>query len=98
MLHRNSYFDSLVSLDPAEYLRKVKCPLLAINGTLDTQVDASANLAVIARELPSAKIATMEGLNHLMQPATTGEVDEYASIPLTISPDVLNLITDFINP
>lgn len=98
MLHRNSYFDSLVSLNPAEYLRKVKCPLLAINGTLDTQVDASANLAVIARELPSAKICHMEGLNHLMQPATTGEVDEYASISQTISPAVLRLIADFLIP
>lgn len=93
---RNAYFDSLVSLDPTDALRKVKCPILAINGTKDIQVDAVANLGAFRRFGSNVKVMSMDGLNHLMQHAVTGEVSEYGEIKETISPEVLNAITDFI--
>lgn len=93
---RNPYFDSLVSLDPTESLKKIKCPVLAINGTRDVQVNVDANLKAFKTNVANVEIRRMEGLNHLMQHATTGEISEYSEISETISPDVLEIILDFI--
>lgn len=96
MKSRNRYFDSLVSLDPTESLSRIACPVLAINGTKDMQVEAGPNLSAIGRYVKGARAESMDGLNHLMQHAATGDMMEYSDIPETISPDVLQLIADFI--
>ena len=70
--------------------------MLAINGTKDTQVDAEKNLKAFSDNIHNADIHRMEGLNHLLQHASTGESSEYGEIAETISPDVLRLIADFI--
>lgn len=94
---RNAYFNSLVSLDPTPALKRVKCPILAVGGTKDTQVDAGANLGAFSRYAGKrVEIKRMEGLNHLMQKAVTGEPAEYGEIKETISPEVLTIIADFI--
>src|SRR5690606_2392163 len=38
------WFQSFLTLDPRTYLRRVKQPVLALNGALDFQVDADRNL------------------------------------------------------
>lgn len=92
---RTRWLDAFVVLNPREYLVNVKSPLLAINGNKDTQVDAD-NLTVIKECVPQAQTMLMPGLNHLMQHAVTGEVDEYGAIRETISPDVLDAIVKFV--
>ena len=72
-----------------------------MSGDLDMQVDAETNLSGIASALAkggnaNAAIHRLPGLNHLFQRAETGLVDEFASIEETISPEVLNLIRDWI--
>ena len=69
---------------------------MAINGSIDTQVDAEKNLAAFKQYVPTAQIKRMEGLNHMMQHANTGKTTEYAEIKETISPEVLQIISDFI--
>ncbi|MDE6668233.1 MAG: alpha/beta hydrolase, partial [Muribaculaceae bacterium] len=93
---RTGYFDSLVSLDPTPALKKIKCPVLAINGTKDIQVDANKNLETFRNNVKNVEIQRMDGLNHLMQHAVTGETSEYNEIKETISPEVLSLISAFI--
>lgn len=93
---RGPWFDAFLTLNPREYLVKVKCPALALNGDLDTQVNPD-NLQVIKELVPQSQVVVMAGLNHLMQHAETGEVAEYGEITETISTDVLNAITSFIN-
>ena len=73
----------------------MKCPVLAINGTKDTQVYPD-NLKVINEYIPQAETKLMPGLNHLLQHAVTGEVSEYDEIRETISPEVLDAIELFI--
>lgn len=92
---RTPWFDALLSLNPREYLKKVKCPVLAINGEKDTQVEAD-NLSVIQELVPHAQTRLMPELNHLMQHAVSGEVDEYDQIQETISPEVLDIMVQFI--
>ena len=88
---------AFLQLDPATYLAKVKVPVLAVNGSLDVQVDAKANLAAIRTNLERAgnkqhREAELPGLNHLFQPTKTGNVSEYAEIEQTMSPQVLELV------
>lgn len=92
---RTPWSDAFVSLQPGDYLKDVKCPLLAINGELDKQVYAD-NLDVIHRLVPQARIMLMPGLNHLMQHARTGDISEYNDIKETIAPEVLDAIVSFI--
>lgn len=87
--------------DPADALRKVACPFLAINGELDLQVDADQNLPVIRRCLEQGPNQDytgkrMPGLNHLFQHTTTGALSEYGEIEETMSQEVLELISAWI--
>lgn len=93
---RTPWFDLLLAIDPRESLSKTKCPVLAINGDKDTQVEAESNLAIIRERVPKAVIRKMPSLNHLMQHAVTGDSSEYGEIKETISPEVLQIILDFI--
>ena len=87
--------------DPAPVLEKIKCPVLAMNGTKDVQVDSVQNLTVI-REVKEnfdrdITIVELEGLNHLFQPATTGSVAEYAQIETTFDSEALAIMTEWID-
>lgn len=93
---RTPWFDKFVGLDPGEYIKKIKCPVLAINGEKDTQVKALTNLAVIRKFCPKAEVKAMPDLNHLMQHAQTGDMAEYDEIRETISPEVLEIILNFV--
>jgi len=90
-----------MSYDPAADLRKVRTPVLALNGDKDTQVPADVNLAAIEQALKQAgnsrcEIKKLPGLNHLFQTAQTGHPREYGKIEETISPAVLQIIGDWI--
>jgi hypothetical protein len=45
------WYRYFIAFNPADYLTKVKCPVLAIDGTLDMQVNSEANLAGIKASL-----------------------------------------------
>jgi fermentation-respiration switch protein FrsA (DUF1100 family) len=82
-------------------LMKVKCPVLAINGSKDMQVVAKENLSAIEEALQSGGnnnflIKELEGLNHLFQTADTGDESEYVKIDETFSPVAMKLIADWI--
>jgi len=96
------WFRIFLTLDPVNYLSKVHCPLLALNGSLDVQVPAKENLPAIEKAMifggnSNYSVEEMPGLNHLFQHATTGNIDEYSKIEETMSPDVLEKIAEWIN-
>lgn len=93
---RTSWFDILLGIDPEDDIAAIKSPLLAINGDKDTQVEAEPNLAVIKKNCPEAEVRKMPSLNHMMQHAQTGDMSEYNEIRETISPEVLEIILEFI--
>jgi fermentation-respiration switch protein FrsA (DUF1100 family) len=95
------WFRYFLSYDPATALRKVTCPVLAINGEKDTQVSPSQNLPAIRRALEAAgnknfEVDELPGLNHLFQTAKTGAPYEYAQIEETMSPVALDKIATWI--
>ena len=90
-----------ITHDPAPVLQKVKCAVLAVNGDKDLQVPAQVNLDAIKKALEKGgnkKVTTkvFPGLNHLFQECKTGSPSEYASIEQTISPAVLEEVTQWI--
>lgn len=91
-------YRSFLKTNPADFLQKVKCAVLAINGEKDTQVSADVNLNAIKTALDMSKnyryeIKKYPNLNHLFQESETGNLDEYGEIEQTISPEVLEDIT-----
>lgn len=88
-----------INYDPAADIRAVKCPVMAINGSKDTQVFAEENLPAIRRLLPESNLNIVKeypGLNHLFQHCTTGLPIEYFQIEETMSPEVMQDITIWI--
>lgn len=89
------WFYTLFHHQPKKYIKKMRCPMLAIGGEKDLQVDAVANNALFAKNLHKNKFHQFEVIpntNHLLQTCTTGSPDEYGVITETIQPQVLELI------
>jgi pimeloyl-ACP methyl ester carboxylesterase len=86
------WYRSFLNTDPATYLEKLRCPVLALIGSKDVQVPPAANLPLLKTALahnPHAMVEELPGLNHLFQPATTGLPAEYAQIEETMAPAAL---------
>jgi uncharacterized protein len=95
------WFRYFLTYDPATALRKVTCPVLVLNGSLDKQVLPAQNLPAIRKALEEGgnkhfEIAELPGLNHLFQTAKTGSPMEYAEIEETMSPVALEKIASWI--
>ena len=96
-----SWFKFFLSYDPVATLKKVKCPVLALNGDKDVQVPSSENLKGIESALHeggNTNVTTRElrGMNHLFQECVTGMTDEYGTIEQTFSPIALNEISKWL--
>jgi len=96
------WFRSFLAFDPARQIRDIDQPILVVQGLLDTQVDPSNadRLEKLARTRDRDKVVEVvkvPGVNHLLLPATTGEVDEYASLrDQQVSPAVSTAVAGWI--
>lgn len=92
------YIRHFLTIDVGKQLPKIKCPVLALNGTKDTQVDCDANTTRIEKGLANCKhsIKKIDGVNHMFQHCNTGIVTEYQQIEETISPEVLQEVAKWI--
>lgn len=92
------YIRHFLTVDIGKLLPKIKCPVLALNGTKDTQVDCDANTTRIEKGLANCKhsIKKIDGVNHLFQHCNTGIVTEYQQIEETIAPEVLQVVAKWI--
>ena len=95
------WFRYFVKFEPKDYLEKVKCPVLVLNGEKDLQVAAKTNMEGIKNALIKARnknvtLKEYPNLNHLFQECKTGATEEYGSIEQTFSPEVLQDMKDWI--
>lgn len=87
----------LLQYDPTEDLKRVHCPMLAINGVHDIQVSCKTNLDAITRLVPHATVKAYENLNHLFQTTDGWQgIDSYASTSETLAPQVINDIVTWL--
>ena len=95
------WFRFFIGHDPAADLAKVSCPVLAIVGEKDVQVDPALNLPAIRQALAAggnadATVEELPGLNHLFQTCTSGAVSEYDRIEETFSPAAIATVRDWL--
>jgi len=95
-------FQSILSNDPAKVMPDVRQPILIVQGDLDTQVEPSNadQLEALARKRknqPPVAVVKVPGVNHLLVPAKTGEVDEYSNLPdKHVSPAVTQALVEWL--
>jgi dipeptidyl aminopeptidase/acylaminoacyl peptidase len=96
------WFQSFLSFNPARVIEDVRSPLLFIHGELDDEVpvlhvDRLGELARKESRSRSVAVVTVRGVNHLLVPASTGEVGEYPSLKdRTVSADVTTAIREWL--
>ncbi len=95
MQFNSHWFRYFISYKPEQYVKKIKAPLLILNGENDVQVVCKENVDNLDALLTRCKhkdytIKTYPGLNHLFQSSKTGMPNEYALIEETFSPLVLS--------
>lgn len=97
-----NWFRFFIHFSPKDYLTKVHCPTLAVNGSLDLQVPSEDNLNAISKYLSQAgntnfAIKEFEGLNHLFQKTETGAPSEYVKNEETFNEGMMKFVTNWIH-
>ena len=87
--------------DPTEAIVKTSCPALLLNGSKDLQVIAYQNLPAYEKIITdyhknNLTLRELPDLNHQFQHCETGSPNEYFEIEETISPEVLEMIVEFV--
>src|SRR5262252_1873367 len=87
--------------DPLPAIRKVRTPILILQGGLDHQItpEQASMLETAAREGGNKDVTKriFPTLNHLFLPSTTGSSTEYSSLTITAIPDdVLKVLSDWL--
>ena len=91
------YMRYFLGLDLVDKLGKITCPVLALNGTKDRQVNSEENLNALRSGLAGEKeIKAIVGLNHMFQHCNTGDPTEYKDIEETFAPEALDIITTWL--
>ena len=95
------WFKSFLAFDPAKVVGTLSGPLLVVQGQLDMQAPASnadrLEKLTRRRKNTAVEVARIPGVNHLLVPATTGEVDEYATLQdKHVSPLVGSAVVDWL--
>ena len=94
------WFKFFFNYDPAPVLKKVNAKVLVLNGEKDVQVLPASNLAGMEAALRNSKssyeIKVAKGVNHLFQTCKTCQASEYGELDETISPAVLEIISEWL--
>lgn len=98
------WFRDWLVFDPAQAIRRLEQPILIVHGALDKQMppayaDRLEQLSLARNKRPPThtRKVVVPGVNHLLVPATTGEIDEYESLgSQSVSPEVTSAIIDWL--
>lgn len=98
---KGAWMKYFLTYDPLPTIRKVRQPILILQGAIDRQVtaDQAELLERAARESGNKDVTARvyPDLNHLFLPAKTGAPSEYSSLSTnTIGGDVMNLLGDWL--
>ncbi len=97
----NDWGRQFITFDTKKYLKKLKIPILAINGSMDIQVPPYPSQqgfsSLFAKQTRStSEAAIIEGLNHLFQRCERCDIMEYGDLEETFSPVVLQKMREWI--
>ena len=95
------WMSTFLTLNPADYIAQMRCPLLALGGEMDCQVPTEENFEAIAdvckRNNVPYEVALLVGINHLGQMSETGSVDEYATLGQAPDDMVLETLVNWLD-
>lgn len=94
------WMKAFLNMDFSQFLKSIKCPVMALGGSNDLNVPAEFNMKVLKSKLPSNSkdfIKIYPGLNHLFQHSSTGNPLDYVNIEETMSEEVMNDVCTWIN-
>jgi pimeloyl-ACP methyl ester carboxylesterase len=93
------YIMSWCRYDPAVEIRKVKCPILIVQGTTDMQVTVD-NATKLKNAKSSAIILIVRGMNHILKDGPTereANLATYKDPNLPLNTEMVTGVIDFIN-
>jgi hypothetical protein len=96
------WFQSFLAFDPVKTMSNIDQPVMIVQGELDPQLppsnaDALQAAANARKKARPAEVARVPGINHLLVPAVTGELDEYPGLKdKNISPTIPTAIAAWI--
>jgi uncharacterized protein len=101
LLNFSPYYRFSLQCNPVDYLEKITCPVLSLNGNKDLVVPSKINQDAIKTALEKGgnnnfSIFELEGLNHSFQQCQTCSAFESKDIEQTFSPEALKIIANWI--
>jgi uncharacterized protein len=96
-----AWFREYLDFNPVPVLEKVKCPVLALNGDRDLQVDADETVPLLRQAYEKSgnkdfTVLEIQGVNHLFQEAQSGSPALYGAIEETMAGEVQNAISGWV--
>jgi hypothetical protein len=96
------WFRQFLDYDPGPSYEKIKCPVLAMNGMRDLQVDSAENVPLLRKAFEASgnkdvTIVEVDGVNHLFQTAQSGSPALYGAIEETMAPEVQTAIANWVS-
>lgn len=92
---------SLLSYDPADLARRVRLPVLIVQGERDIQVSIADARALAAAD-PKAKLVLLPNVNHVLKTVAsddrTANVATYVDPSLPLAPGIVDTIAGFVAP
>ena len=92
------FWISWMHYNPQVEIKKLRIPILLVNGTTDLQVSvAQAKLLYVAQ--PASKLVVIKGMNHILKPAVLQRMPNlatYSNPDLPLHKELATVITDFI--
>ncbi len=101
MFFNNEWARQFSAFETRDYLKKLKIPMLILNGEKDVQVPAEKNQAGFKKGMTcktkrKSTLQVVEGVNHLFQTCVKCDIMEYADLEETFSESTLELISNWI--
>lgn len=101
-LYDNPWWRFFIAQEPQQFIEKLQCKVLALNGEKDIQVIPASNLngfreALARSKSPAYEVKELPGLNHLFQKCKTCKISEYGTLEESFSPDALTVIGDWLD-
>ncbi len=100
-LFMTPWYRQLADSDPQAFLRKIQCPILAMNGDKDMEEVYPDGMDGIEKALKESgrrdfTLKLFPGMNHMFEKCKTGTPLDYPEIRETVAPEVLDNMTDWI--
>ena len=92
------YMISWIRYDPQEEIKKLKIPILILQGVTDIQVSVE-DARALKEAQPAATLVLIEGMNHVLKPAPADpqqNIATYNAPKLSLKPELVSAIDAFI--